>query len=99
MTPDFMKNTCLLKRADEMFHVRVFVCCIPVGDRSYDSRDNERYHRTPVRSKPIMISVEQPPPPRERKSTSAACVLASNQPHYTPASLSIHNFCQIGAIV
>ena len=33
---------------------------------NYDAYDEDRYRRTPVRPKPIMIPVDQPPPPRER---------------------------------
>lgn len=33
----------------------------------YDPLEDERYRRTPIRPKPIMIPVDQPPPPRERK--------------------------------
>ena len=47
-----------------------------LGERNYDPMSSEeRYQRTPIRpktTKPIMIPVEQPPPPRERKSSFRA---------------------------
>lgn len=36
------------------------------GDHNYDSHDDEKMRRA-YKPKPIMIPVEQPPPPRERK--------------------------------
>lgn len=36
---------------------------------SGDNQEEERYRR-PTRAKPIMIPVDQPPPPRERKKCS-----------------------------
>jgi len=47
-----------------------------LGERNYDpASSEERYQRTPIRpktTKPIMIPVDQPPPPRERKSSHRA---------------------------
>ena len=46
------------------------------GDHNpYDSHEEDRYRR-PIRAKPIMIPVDQPPPPRERKLGS--CLLFTN---------------------
>ena len=37
------------------------------GSMPYGPQEEERYRRTPVRHKPIMIPVDQPPPPRDRE--------------------------------
>ncbi len=62
------------------YALRKFVMVTSTFVLSGENQEEDRYRR-PTRAKPIMIPVDQPPPPRERKSFFACCVKVSKRKH------------------